>query len=371
MLGETASGLPGQLQHASPGETSRGGLLARPPLQPLEAEAGHLGLAGRQHEHAGAKGWGERLLTAAQQLGLQAGLLEHRWPSQPMLQKGQDLFWLAAGQPASRNRKQGGLGAGAGRQDLAQPLPGLPQLAEGTVRTASRQAPQQGTPGGRWRVAAVPEQVVPAPLQHPLGGIDRQGFGPSAIGHRHHSIHPQGLAQQVAAGLAGPLNPDPGALECGVMAAGGPAAQGRTGCRRVFKGQAVEGGAGPQPGAAAGGELHQLVVVANVEGGQARIERPLTSKHFVQVFFNKRLEIAAVGQLQQQGIEAAVGEGGGKAGRQQQGSRQQIKVEVGPIQAGMAAGQQGAQQRRRIGLLAQQAEQVEGARQIICGQSLA
>ena len=113
------------------------------------------------------------------------------------------------------------------------------------------------------------------------------------------------------------------------------------------------------------------MVVANVEGGQARIERPLTSKHFVQVFFNKRLEIAAVGQLQQQGIEAAVGEGGGKAGRQQQGSRQQIKVEVGPIQAGMAAGQQGAQQRRRIGLLAEQAEQVEGARQIICGQSLA
>ena len=75
--------------------------------------------------------------------------------------------------------------------------------------------------------------------------------------------------------------------------------------------------------------------------------------------------------IQQQGIEAAVGEGGGKTGRQQQGSRQQIKVEVGPIQAGMAAGQQGAQQRRRIGLLAEQAEQVEGARQIICGQSLA
>ena len=155
-----------------------------------------------------------------------------------------------------------------------------------------------------------------APLQHPLGGIDRQGFGPSAVGHQPHPIQRQRLAQQVATELAGPLNPDPRPLQQGVMAAGSPAAQGRTSCRRALHCQAVEGGAGPQPAATAGGELQQLVVVANVEGGQARIKRHLPTQYAVEVLTDKRLGIAAVGQLQQQGIQVAVGEGGWKTGNQ-------------------------------------------------------
>ena len=206
---------------------------------------------------------------------------------------------------------------------------------------------------------------MPTPLQQAPGGILGQSSSGGGVGHRHHPIHPKGLPQQLARRLPRPLNPHPRPLQQGVMAAGGPAPQGRRIGPRALQGQAVEGGAGPQPAATAGGELHQLVVVADVEGGQAWIERPLTPQHPVQVRVDKREGIAAVGQLQLLGIEAAVNEGLREAGRQQQGCRHQIKIEVGRIQAGMAARQHGAQQGRWIGLLAQQAEHGEGSRQII------
>ena len=129
--------------------------------------------------------------------------------------------WRRASQWAAMASKAG-RGAGTDRQDLAQPLPGLPQLAEGMLPT-SRQAPDQGAPGGRWRFAAVPEQVMPTPLQQAPGGILGQGCRGGGVGHRHHPIHSQGLPQQLARRLPRPLNPDPRPLQQGVMAAGGPA----------------------------------------------------------------------------------------------------------------------------------------------------